>query len=287
MWHPDPVRGAVWRIKTALHSPGGAPLRLVFRAVTVTQLGLARVLDAGRTPAQSAEQRAEVARRVTMAAKTFQRPSTARRMVRTVRRVFDGRIVIADDSRQPMTSPGRNVEIISMPFNSGVPAGRNAALDAVNTEFVLVSDDDIVFTQASNLASALAYLDAHPEVDIVGFRRVDLPQGRWADHGPNVLFRGAAQPLRPWGEIIGGLPVRHKVAQLYLARTDSIQQVRWDENIRMVDHQDFFSSASGRLLSVVDPQIIAYHARTPFDAEYTAYRNDIAQDMIHLGQKWR
>jgi beta-1,4-N-acetylgalactosaminyltransferase 2 len=208
-------------------------------------------------------------------------------MVRTARRVFDGRIIMADDSRNPMASPGAAVEVVPMPFNSGVSRGRNAALDAVDTELVLVTDDDIVFTAASRVGRAMRYLDEHPDVDLVGFLRVELPRRYAFDHGPDALFPGAAAPLRPWGEEIGGLPVRLKVEQVYLARTSAVQRVRWDEQIRMVDHNDFFTRASGCLVAVLDHGIVAYHARPPFDAGYTSYREDVADDLAYLSRKWR
>jgi hypothetical protein len=83
------------------------------------------------------------------------------------------------------------------------------------------------------------------------------------------------------GALVGGLPVRLKVERVYLARTTSVQRVRWGEQIRMVDHEDFFGAASGRLLTVLDPGIVTDHARTPVDAEYASYREDTAADLRH------
>jgi hypothetical protein len=82
------------------------------------------------------------------------------------------------------------------------------------------------------------------------------------------------------------LPVRYEVAQAHLARTASIQTVRWNEELRMVDHNDFFSRASGTLVNVVDPTNVMYHARTPFNAEYTAFRNEVADDLAWLARHW-
>ena len=38
---------------------------------------------------------------VTICVKTFERPKTIERFVRMARKVFDGRIVVADDSKEP------------------------------------------------------------------------------------------------------------------------------------------------------------------------------------------
>ena len=274
-------------VRRALRSPAGGPVRLAHRSATAALVTYAQLADRRRHGLPGPEERAEVAGRVTVAAKTFERPAVARRMVRSARRVFDGRIVLADDSRHPMASPGPGVDVLPMPFNSGVSRGRNAALDAVGTELVLVTDDDIVFTAGTRIGRAMRYLDEQPDVDLVGFLRVELPRRYAFDHGADALFDGADPPLRPWGEEVGGLPVRLKVEQVYLARTDAVQRVRWDEDIRMVDHKDFFTRASGRLVAVLDHGIVAYHARPPYDAAYTSFREDVAEDLAYLGRKWR
>ena len=149
------------------------------------------------------------------------------------------------------------------------------------------TDDDLVFTAATDVDAARRRLQACPDIDVVGFLRVELPRWMAHDFGPDALFEGHREPLRPWGELIDGLPVRYKIEQTYLARTEAIRRVRWDPNIRMVDHSDFFSRAAGEIVVVLDSSIRAYHARTPFDPEYTRYRLDIAPDQAYLGRVWR
>lgn len=223
---------------------------------------------------------------VTVVVKTFLRPDVARRLVRSLRRQFGGRIVIADDSRKPMTHHDPLVDVVALPFNSGVAHGRNAALDMVTTEFMLLADDDTVFTAACDISAARAYLQENLEVDIVGFSLIHLPKRYVASSEPAPLFPGHKAPLRAHDDLIGGLPVRHKIDQVYLARTESIRKVRWDERLRMVDHRDFFSRASGVLITVLDEGNFLYHARTPLRKEYNSYRNDVNADLIKLAEIW-
>ena len=274
------------RVKRAMRSPYAAPARVAYRGLTAANLAVAALWDARRAPKRTAADRAEVAERVTIAVKTFERPTMIRRFVRSARRVFDGRIIVADDSRSPATALGVGVDVLPLPFNSGVAVGRNAALDAGETEFVFVCDDDIVFTALTDLAVLLDYLDHNPQVGIVGVTLIDLPVRKLVDRGESPLFAGTAEPLIPWGTIIDELPVVRKLAQVYLARTESLRRVRWDENLRMVDHRDFFSRASGELVAVLHDRVVAYHAQTPFDARYAKYREDVAADFAYLGQKW-
>ena len=278
----------VQRVKRVMLGRGGAPLRLAYRAATTGARVVVTGVDRLTVPAPDRAERAETARTVTMTVKTFQRPAVARRLVRSARRVFDGRIVIADDSPTPMSfDDDPLVDVIPMPFNSGVSVGRNAALDLVGTEFVLVTDDDIVFTRATDVDAARRRLQACPEIDVVGFLRVELPRWFAVDFGPDALFAGHRDPLRPWGELVGGLPVRYKIEQVYVARTEAIKRVRWDPAVRMVDHADFFSRAAGEIVVVLDTAIRAYHAQTPFDANYARYRQDTAPDLRYLADVWR
>jgi hypothetical protein len=274
------------RVKRAMMTPYGAPLRLVHTSAVHSQLAVVAVVD--RVRFRRREDPAWLSDQVTIAAKTFLRPATAARMVRSARRVFPGRIVVADDSPEPMSPPDRLTEIVPMPFNSGVSRGRNAALALVRTPYVLVTDDDAVFTRGSGLGNAVRYLEEHPEVDAVCAVIVELPRWYTVTYGraEEELFPGHLPPRVPFGEVIGGLSVVPKAPQTYLARTEALRSVPYDENIRMVDHRDFYSSACGRLVFVQDPGFMAFHARTPFDRTYTAYRDDVAADLDYLRRKW-
>ena len=274
-------------LRKALAARYGAPLRVGWTLLTAAQVAMARPLDAWRNPKESSAARADVADVVTVMVKTFERPRTARRLIRSLRRYFDGRIVVADDSRVPLTSNEPLVDVLALPFNSGVPAGRNAALATVTTEFCFVTDDDAVFSRACHLHRLVSYLRDNPGVDIAAVILVNLPSRTYFDAGEQVLNRGADPPLRPYGELIGGAPVRYKVPNAFLARTESLRRVGWDENLRMLDHGDFFSAASGKLVTVTHPGAACYHARTPFDHHYQSYRLDYADDLDYLARKWQ
>jgi hypothetical protein len=280
----------VTRLRSLMHArprhPALAPIRVLHRSVVRSQLALVALVDAGR--GRGRREPEWLSGRLTITAKTFERPATAARMVRSARRVFSGRIVLADDSRTPMVPPDDATVVVGLPFNSGVPRGRNAALARVETPYTLVTDDDVVFTRSADLDGVVEYLDAHRDVDAVCARLIELP--RWYTVGYAVhetdLFPGALPPRRRPGELIGGLPVVLRGPQVFIARTESLRSVPYDENIRMVDHRDFFSMASGRLVFVHDPDFVVFHARTPFNVFYTSYRNDVGADLAYLASKW-
>lgn len=273
-------------LRRALAHPAGAPLRWGETAVTSAMLAVAAARDRRRFGMPSAAERADVAEHVTIVVKTFLRPRTCRRFLRSARTVFDGRIVVVDDSPVPMAPTDDRVDVVAMPFDSGVAAGRNRGLAEVDTEFTLVTDDDHVFTAATRIGTAVDYLRRNPEVDIVGLALGRLPQRIAEDLQPERMVEGSLPPLRPNGELIDGLPVRLIVAPNYVARTASLRRIGWDEGVRMLDHRDFFHRASGRLVAVLDLGQGCYHVRTPFAADYMAHRRDVGADAAYLRRKW-
>ncbi|MCT1459815.1 glycosyltransferase [Aestuariimicrobium sp. p3-SID1156] len=278
-------RGFAGRVKALLYSNRGTLLRPLHRALTSTMLFGVGAVDAWRHRGEQPD--ARLAQEVTIAVKTFERPEAVKRFVRSARRVFDGRIVVADDSREPWRTSEPGVEVVELPFNSGVTRGRNAALERVETPYVIVADDDLVFTHGTDWVRALDYLERNPEVDAVAPILVEVPRWYTIIFDDDQLFAKRKDPLREPGEVIDGLPVRLKTPQVYLARTESIRRIGWDEQIRMLDHKDFFSRASGELVFVQDEAIMVFHARTPWNREYNRHRNDVEADRRYLQRKWR
>lgn len=251
--------------------------RYVHRAAVAVQLAAARALEPGGG--------GDLGGRLTVVVKTFERPRVARRFVRSLLRLHTGvEVVVVDDSREPR--PVEGARLIALPHASGVSAGRRAGLAAVRTEYVAMVDDDMVLTRRSDLGRAVRYLDAHPEVDLVGGKVVNLPRLRSRDYATAPLFASAAEPVVPPGTLIGGLPVHEKVPTFYVARTERLRLVDWDPALKRLDHADFFTRARGVLTTVYDARMRCLHARTPFDPLYAAARADYAADAELLRARW-
>lgn len=223
---------------------------------------------------------------LTLVVKTFERPDVLRRMLASVRRVFSGPIVVADDSRVTFVSDDPGVRVLPLPFDSGIGAGRNALLAAVGTPYVFMTDDDMVLLPDFDVQRPIDYLTRHPEVDVVGGRVVHLPLGRTADYSTAALHAYRGEPRVRAGTIIDGLPVAYKVPNFYVARTDAVRSIGYDDRLKRVDHNDFFTSAYGHLVCVVDPQVVCLHAHSYFDGHYQGFRMDTAGDLALIAEKW-
>ncbi len=263
----------------------GAPLRWGYTAVSEVEILWATGLGWVRGRLRGQTSRSVPG--LTVIAKTFERPANAHRMVSSIRRVFDGPIVVADDSRAPQAFDDPGVALIVLPFDSGVARGRNAALAEVSSEFVMSVDDDFVFMPDLDLHRVVDYLRRNPEVDLVGGRVINLPLWQTTDYSTAGLFAYRGEPVRPAGTVIDGLPVLHKVPQFFIARTDRLRLVQWDDHLKRVDHNDFFTRAYGVLVSVQDKDFTCLHAQPKFNATYQSFRQDCGADLAYLSQKWR
>ncbi|MEE4243751.1 MAG: glycosyltransferase family 2 protein, partial [Desulfopila sp.] len=221
---------------------------------------------------------------LTAVIKTFERPKIVRRLVRSIRRFYpDLPVIVVDDSLEPTRIDG--VKTIVMPYDSGVSAGRNAGVREVKTPYLLMLDDDYVFYRKTGLIQAMEIIHAESDIDILGGARIDLPFYRIVDHGQSVLFPTMRTSVLPVGSTVGGLPVYDKVAQFFIARTERIRQVMWDEELKRIDHADFFTRAKGRLVTVYFAGLRCLHAQSRFDENYLSKRLDTG-DYSYLRKKY-
>ena len=237
--------------------------RMVARALTnamiESELVAIRLTDFTRTQPEHVE-----AGTLTAIIKTFERPREVRRLVKSLRRLApEIRVVVADDSRRPVRIDG--AETVVLPYNSGVSAGRNAALNQVATPFFVMLDDDFLVGRMTELKPALTVMQTTPEIDVIGGIVVNLPDFRTTDYSTAGLFPTGRPPIAEPGSLVGGLPARLKVANFFIGRTETVREVGWTDELKFIDHMDFFTRACGRLTVVQDDRLVALHARNPFD----------------------
>lgn len=263
------------------------PLQMQIAAVEYWLLDLWWALNGYRKP--TPEDATLVALNVTFMFKSFERQKQAKALYKSIRHHYPGvSVVVADDSSNPFELDGENNCIIQMPFNSGLSKGLNLALAEVKTPYLMRMDDDELLTRRSDIAGELRFLIEHPEVDLVAIPCIEAPRLRslkkYMQEYYGTPMKEAPLPLKvPHGTriddnhiVLGKLPNR------FLARTESIRKVGWDDNIRMIDHYDFFFRAAGVLVSAVSTNSIVFHNHNHFSTEYNRYRSDWKRDALYI-----
>lgn len=239
------------------------------------------------------QQDAELMREnVTFIYKSFERQKQAKKLYRSIQSYYPGvKVIIADDSKTPLDLQDEHLEVIHLPFNSGLSYGLNRALEKVTTPYVVRMDDDELLTPHTCFEKHLRFLMKHPEADLVGVLPLSAPE---CEPVSEVAKRYYAQrmdtPLRK-------LKIPHmtcidddyivvgKSPNIFIVRTDKIKEIGYDDHIRMIDHHDFFSRAAGRLVSVVAKESCVFHDHNRFDRGYQRFRTDVEGDRRYIAQR--
>ena len=224
---------------------------------------------------------------ITAVIKTFERPHKLRRLLKSIKRTFpDLKIIVVDDSKEPIKLDDENIKLITLPFDSGVSAGRAAGLNEVTTSFVVNLDDDFIFSRKTKLGRAVKYLKRNKNVDIVAGEVTYLPYYIKFDYTGHKLMDYSVEALYEKGTVIDELVVFEKCANFFVARTGRLKLVGWDAHLKRLDHADFFTRARGKLVTVFDPQIALLHDQTRFDQNYLKIRHDYSKDSLVLSKRY-
>jgi hypothetical protein len=238
------------------------------------------------------EEAALVADNVTFIYKSFQRQNMAKRLFYNIQKYYpNAKVIIADDSKAPLKISHKSVEVINLPFNSGLSYGLNRALERVQTPFTMRIDDDMLLTPFTKLHKQLEFLQNNPQVDIVAVQFCNSPfLGNPKDCAKNYVkfsIKNAPKPL-----IIPHMTrldkthyVMGKTPNIFLARTDKYKAIGYDDNIRMIDHHEFFYRAAGNLVVAMDITAFVFHYHNRFDSAYDKYRSDWQNDYRYIKLK--
>jgi GT2 family glycosyltransferase len=180
---------------------------------------------------------------VTVIVKSMDRSVCLLDMIRTLRAKHpELTVVVADDGEEDMESALLsggvvNVSFYKMPKDSGLSRGRNLMISQVTTRYVLLLDDDFKLSN-STLEAFLDAVGVYPDADIIGGRAgLDFSGEFEINLDQEILFL-------KHGSKSGDLcPVVHFVPNFFLARTEVLRQVQWDNDLKVGEHEDFFIRA--------------------------------------------
>ena len=80
---------------------------------------------------------------VTFCIKTLERPRSCQKCIHSIRRFYpQSPIIVVDDSPLAYEYKGSNVKLLRPGLDVGAAAGRNIAIDAVETPYMVMIDDE-------------------------------------------------------------------------------------------------------------------------------------------------
>ena len=214
---------------------------------------------------------------ITAVVKTFERPKSLDRLIRSIRHFYpELHVVVADDSLNPL--PRQDVDYLSLPPDTGVGAGRNALLRHVTTPYFLTLDDDYEFTKETQI-ERLATIVANGQAVIAAgnclrckrklFRIKHRPQPYYGTieigGGRLTLSRGSRSQH-------DGYLICDIVPQFFIADTAAIKAIGgWDDRLKTNDHQEFFVRVKQNALRVAyrhSVSVLHWHTMPKHYAQY-------------------
>lgn len=210
--------------------------------------------------------------RITICIKTFNRPDCCRNLIQSIRVFYPSiTILVADDGDVPFECNDANVKIFTMPFDSGLSAGRNLLVASATTPYVIIFDDDFVFESSSKFESALDTLETNEDLDIIGFSMKNQKpyHGCFEKLNDHTL---RLNKLESYGTSRNGYKLYHIILNCFIARTAVLRKHKWDEDLKMVEHSEFFWRGRGVLKITYFPEIVVSHKQKR-TAAYSKFRN--------------
>ena len=161
------------------------------------------------------------------------------------------KVIVVDDSGGEDLGSGADRRFISLPFDSGLSAKRNAGVKACTTSYLLMGSDDFDFGTGearAGIEKLVRVLEEHPSVDVAGGHHNNQPYEGFLELMPGSyiketrLFSSNDQPRRA-----SSLSNEYEVYKVdlivnyFLARTQSIRLFPWDERMKIGgEHGDWF-----------------------------------------------
>jgi len=171
------------------------------------------------------------------------------------------------------------INYFRVPWDAGLSASRNIGLSVAKEKYVMICDDDFIFTEKTKLENWKEILDAHPEIGLVAGQLITNGQ-RW-NYEYNLEFFDNGYYMKEirgvdWHET-QGIPFHFAdlVLNFFLMRKETWSDVPWDADYKVAhEHLNYFLDLKkSKWKAAYTPSVIANHDRKPAQDEYEILRN--------------
>jgi glycosyltransferase involved in cell wall biosynthesis len=234
---------------------------------------------------------------VTALIKTFLRDEYLFTCVSSLRLHYPNiRIIVADDGycsdeKEARLKDAGVSKYIALPWNRGVSRGRNRLIDACETPYFLVGDDDFYYSEETRLGDMLRMMEI---ADLAGgaLQYLDTLQHyeatlEWVPESKGLIHHEISRDYQAYDGIQYG--EADLTFNFFVAKTDLAREIRWEDSIQVIfEHEDFFMAGHQRGMRVVYcPNSVVTHRKIelPTTAEYENIRWN-RQDKDKFLKKW-
>jgi len=205
---------------------------------------------------------------------SFLRPAYTIGCIESLKRHYpDINIVVGENADHnaelAKTCAEYGAKYVQLPYDSGVCVGRNMLMKHVETEYVLVGDDDFFYEEHTGIDKMQTLLNGHPEIDLIG--------GRVIQDGVVRNYQGS---IERYSRHLINRPIKLDEAEFkydsasglryikcdltfnfFVARVERIKDIPWDEQIKVAyEHESWFIDLQDAKVNVYfSPEPIVIH----------------------------
>jgi glycosyltransferase involved in cell wall biosynthesis len=211
-------------------------------------------------------------RNVTFGITAFNRPQLLRQLIDSIRsRYPHTHILVADNGSERAVLPD-DVQVIQLPFDCGLSVARNALIDHLETDFLLLLEDDFLFTAETKIEPLKRVLESAPDVGACG-GAIRGSDGRVTCYALDIEVCRHTMRIREAThrrEITAcGIPYRicDMVWNFALFRREMLKEHRWVDALKIGEHCPYFYEVKlgrrWRLRVVLFPKSITFRIADP------------------------
>jgi hypothetical protein len=196
----------------------------------------------------------EWSRNFTFIATVFERPLCIVQLLESIRAYYPTvPILICDMSREPLFNNQQEIHPgitwLTLPFENGhtVGLGRNHLLEHVNTPMFFLCDDDHVINRNTDIKPMHDFLQ-YSQYDIIGGCQGKDDYGTAVFESDNDVV--IQHFYRYHTELEKGIVSCDRISNTFLARTDAVRKIGWEERVFANEHAEFFLRASRETLKI-------------------------------------
>jgi glycerol-3-phosphate cytidylyltransferase len=207
-------------------------------------------LDLGNKSMLKRKNNKDITDKITFIIKTFKRYNCLNNLLFSIKKYYpNNKIIIADDNNAFNNrfyikwKKVLDLEVIRLPYDKGVSYGRNRMVEKVKTPYTLLLDDDFIFTEETKIEKFYKVIDSNKKIGVVG--GLCLVNNKEQHYEFLMDFKDGILIENNDGdnyEDINGVKAKKTdvVLNFGLFRTELFKDVKWDDELKIAEHLDFY-----------------------------------------------
>jgi len=197
-------------------------------------------------------------------------------------------IIIDQNSTEEKRKEYSKFNYYSVPFNSGLSYGRNFGVEKakeLECDYILISSDSFLCNHTLNNLDIIKEIIDTDEFDLIGFELNNCKCGWEAYLSLDCSGFELDFIEKDKQELIHKCDI---IRNFFLARTDSLLDVKWDDNLKLCEHECFFWRYKKKGYKVGWTDLIVADKMTDRPHDYSTLRKvNFNEGLIYLKKKYK